>query len=151
MSTLEQLAKVDSPRLPETVERALNAGQFSIDQLRKLLRERGRIHKADGETPQQSFAKSFSGQQPRDPIGAQLFATLVNLEKANDTKMHFASGGKPADDDEVKEGDNLESLVRAYMKDHPEITSKTRAVEAVLASPQGRAIRAREKQRAGVA
>ena len=43
---------------------------------------RAREFKCDGETPEQSYAKAFTGLSPRDTIGAELFAKLVETEKA---------------------------------------------------------------------
>jgi hypothetical protein len=142
MDAIEKLAAIDRPGFASAVEKALNG---DVPFLRKLLKARASRHKADGETPQQAFAKAFSGRDPRDAQGARLFSMLVNLEKV---APHVPSDTSPAVDlTPVDDNMTLDQLAHAYAKENPNIGSKTKAIEAVLRTEAGRKITARDKAR----
>ena len=79
---LERLAKIDCPRLASVFAKAIDAGHIHVDELRRLLKLRAREYRRDGELPEQAYSKAFTGLNPRDTVGAELFAKLVTLDAA---------------------------------------------------------------------
>jgi len=144
MSTLESLAAVNHPNYAVTITKAVEDGTLDVQDLRRLLELRSLEYAAKGETAAQSYAKAFTGSDPRDVEGAKLFALLVNVEKS---VAHADAGGKRPDPNDA---DDMEKLVREHMKAHPEISSKSRAYDAVARTDKGRALLARDRARVGI-
>jgi hypothetical protein len=74
------------------------------------------------------------------------------IAKATSPKVHADAGdGKlHVDDADADDGDNIESLVRNWMKENPGVTSKSKAYDAVMRSDAGRKIMARDRAKAGI-
>jgi hypothetical protein len=129
MTETETLATTTDPRLPAAVKKAISGGAWTPDDLRALLKARAKVYKRDGETPEQSYSKAFTGPNPRDVQGARLFALCVDVEKAAPANGPYGHGKVRTNSTSYDaNSDEPEQIARDGLRGGPEGSSRLQAI-----------------------
>lgn len=155
MSTfLEALAKADVPNWGAAIAKALDDGVISTLDADAILKTRASRFRHGDEKLEKVYVRSFVGPNATDAQGAAVFQKCVFLDGIGKGDTGEALARKPStlvtgvrSPELLGDSDTLEGLVRQHMEQHPEVTSKTLAYHAVLKTPRGRELLARDTER----